>query len=47
MFCIDGEHLITDHKNTKGPYLPYFMSDGKNKATLFSSTSKVKDKKVP
>ena len=46
LFCIDDEHLITDHKNTKGPYLPYIMSDKKNKGTLFSSTSKVEEKKV-
>ena len=46
LFCIDTEHRIANHKNTKGPYLHYMTSDKKNKGTLFSSTSKFEEKKV-
>ena len=34
-------------KNTKDPYLPYMKSGKKNKGTLFSSTFKVEENKVP
>ena len=46
LFGIDAKHMIKNQKNTKGPYLLYMMSDQKNKGTLFSSTSKVEEKKV-
>ena len=44
LFCIDAEHMITNHKSTKGSYIPYIMSGEKNKSTLFSSTFNIEEK---
>ena len=38
---------LTSHKMSKSSYLPQMASDLKNKVTLFSSTLKVKEGKVP
>ena len=47
-YMLMAKHLITNHKkNTKGPYFPYMTSDEKNEYTLFSSTFKVEENKVP
>ena len=37
---------LRSHKMTKSSYIPQFMSNPKNKGTLFSSTLKVEDKQV-
>ena len=46
LFHGDAGKPLRSHKMTKSSYLPQMMSDPKNKGTLFSSTFKVKDKKV-
>ena len=48
-FVVSWRNQKTPHeeKMTKGSYLPQMVSDPKNKGTLFSSTLKVKEKKVP